>query len=149
MWKNKNNNFTLKRSCNITQSAVANLNSLLFVKVEKISKGSLDSIPSPSPSMKIQTMGRKFCLRWKGKTLLEVCWHHPAMFCLITSSKLANILNFLWRWRWWDWIQAIFSNLFYFMKSQVRCLWYLLLSGIHKINVQLFKLLFLGKNCIF
>ena len=58
----KKNNFTLKRSCNITQSAVANLNSLLFVKVEKISKGSLDSIPSPSPSMKIQTMGVKVCL---------------------------------------------------------------------------------------
>ena len=23
-------------------------------------------------------------------------------------------LNFHWRWRWWDWIQATFSNLFYF-----------------------------------
>ena len=29
-------------------------------KVEKILKGSLDSIPSPSPSVKIQIMGRKF-----------------------------------------------------------------------------------------
>ena len=26
----------------------------------------------------------------------------------------ANNLNFYWRWRWWDWIQAIFLNLFYF-----------------------------------
>jgi len=41
-----------------------------FVKVEKILKGSLDSIPSPSPSVKIQIMGGKVCLRCKGKTLL-------------------------------------------------------------------------------
>ena len=42
---------------------------------------------------------------WK----LNVCWHHPVMLCLFTSSKLfANNLNFLWRWRWWDWIQSIF-----------------------------------------
>ena len=38
-----------------------------FVKVEKTLKGSLDLIPSPS--VKIQTMGRKVCLRCKGKTL--------------------------------------------------------------------------------
>ena len=41
-------------------------------KVEKILKASLDSIPSPSPSMKIQIMGRKVCLRCKGKTLLGI-----------------------------------------------------------------------------
>ena len=41
-------------------------------KVEKILKGSLDSIPSPSPSVKIQIMGGKFCLRCKGKTLLAL-----------------------------------------------------------------------------
>ena len=40
-----------------------------FGKVEKIFKGSLDSIPSPSPLMKIQIMGGKVCLRCKGKTL--------------------------------------------------------------------------------
>ena len=39
-------------------------------KVEKISKGSLDSIPSPSPSVKIQIMDGEVCLRFKGKTLL-------------------------------------------------------------------------------
>jgi len=39
-------------------------------KVENISKGSLDSISSPSPSMKIQIMGWKDCLMCKGKTLL-------------------------------------------------------------------------------
>ena len=41
-------------------------------KVEKILKGSLDSIPSPSPSVKIQIIGGKFCLGCKGKTLLGV-----------------------------------------------------------------------------
>ena len=43
---------------------------MLSFKVEKIFKGSLDSIPSPSPSVKIQIMGGKVCLRCKGKTLL-------------------------------------------------------------------------------
>ena len=41
-------------------------------KVEKILKGSLDSISSPSPSVKIQIMGGKVCLRCKGKTLLGI-----------------------------------------------------------------------------
>merc|ERR1719273_1437804 len=36
------------------------------IKVEKILKGSLDSIPSPS--VKIQFMGGKVCLRCKDKT---------------------------------------------------------------------------------
>ena len=40
--------------------------------VEKILKGSLNSIPSPSPSVKIQIMGGKVGLRCKGKTLLGV-----------------------------------------------------------------------------
>ena len=44
-----------------------------------------------------------------------VCWHHPARFCLITSSKLFHpYFNFHWSWIWWDVIQAIFLNLFYF-----------------------------------
>ena len=40
-------------------------------KVEIILKGSLDSIPSPSPSVKIQIMGGKVCLqrcRWVFKS---------------------------------------------------------------------------------
>ena len=32
----------------------------------------MDSIPSPSPSVKIQIMGGKVCLTYKGKTLLGV-----------------------------------------------------------------------------
>ena len=64
-------------------------------KVENISKGSLDSIPLPSPSVKIQIMGWKICLRCKGKTLLGVVHKllktkslltTPRMFCLYTSS---------------------------------------------------------------
>ena len=39
-------------------------------KVEKILKGALDLIPSPS--VKIQIMGGKVCLRCKGKTLLGI-----------------------------------------------------------------------------
>jgi hypothetical protein len=39
-------------------------------KVEKILKGSLDSIPSPS--MEIEMLGGNVCLRCKGKTLLGV-----------------------------------------------------------------------------
>jgi hypothetical protein len=42
----------------------------LSFKVEKILKGSLDS--NQSPSIKIQIMGRKVCLRCKGKTLLDI-----------------------------------------------------------------------------
>ena len=38
--------------------------------VMKILKGSLDSIPSPSPLVQIQIMGGKVCLRHKGQTLL-------------------------------------------------------------------------------
>ena len=43
-----------------------------FTKVENILKGSLDSIPSSSHSVKIQIMGGKVYLRCKGKTLLGV-----------------------------------------------------------------------------
>ena len=43
------------------------------VKVEKILTGSMDSIPSPSPSAKTQIMGVEVCLRCKGKTLLGIC----------------------------------------------------------------------------
>ena len=42
----------------------------IVVKVEKILKDSLDLIPSPSTSVKIQIMGGKVCLWCKGKTML-------------------------------------------------------------------------------
>ena len=44
----------------------------IYFKVEKNLKGSLDLILSPSPSVKIQIIGRKVCLRCKGKTLLGI-----------------------------------------------------------------------------
>ena len=43
----------------------------------------------------------------------KVCWHCPAMFCLLPQVNFpAN--NLIFHWRWWDWIQAIFLDLFYF-----------------------------------
>ena len=80
---------------------------LALGKVEKIWKGSLDLIPSPSPSVKIQIMGGKVCLRCEGKTLLGIV-------SKLLKTFPANNLNFHWRWRWWDPIQAFFLNLFYF-----------------------------------
>ena len=59
-------------------------------KVENILKGSLDSIPSPSPSAKIQIMGGKVCLRCKGKTLLGVVNKLFRLKRLLT--KLSNVL---------------------------------------------------------
>ena len=59
-------------------------------KVKKILKGSLDLIPSPSPSVKIQIMGRKVCLRCKGKMLLGVINKHLKTKSLFTFSS--NVL---------------------------------------------------------
>ena len=42
------------------------------LKLENILKDSLDSIPSPSPSVKIQIMGGKVCLSCIGKTLIGI-----------------------------------------------------------------------------
>ena len=62
------------------------------VKVEKFLKGSLNSIPSPSPSMKIQIMGRKVCLMCKGKTLLGVVNKLLKTKSLLTSPS--NVLPY-------------------------------------------------------
>ena len=43
-----------------------------YIKVEKLLEGSLDSIPSPAPSVKIQIFGGKVCLKCKSKTLLGI-----------------------------------------------------------------------------
>ena len=61
-------------------------------KVEKILKDSLDSIPSPSPSVKIQIMGGKVCLRCKGKTLLGIANKLLKTKCLLTSP--INVLPY-------------------------------------------------------
>ena len=59
-------------------------------KVEKILKGSLDLIPSPSPSVKIQIMGGKVCLMCTGKTFLGVVNKHLKIKSLLTSPS--NVL---------------------------------------------------------
>ena len=70
-------------------------------KVEKILKGSLIWIPSPSPSVKIQIMGGKVSLRCKGKTLLGVANKIFNTKITLQSALLpqvtfpANKLNFL------------------------------------------------------
>ena len=61
-------------------------------KVEKTLKGSLDLIPSPSPSVKIQIMGGKVCLRCKGKTLLGVVNKLLKTKSLLTSPS--NVLPY-------------------------------------------------------
>ena len=77
-----------------------------------ISKGSLDSVPSSSPSLKIQIIGKKVCLRCKGQKLLDVVNKllKTMQYFAFTpqANYLAYNLNFHWGWRWWDWIQATF-----------------------------------------
>ena len=62
-------------------------------KVEKILKGSLDSIPSPS--VKIQIMGGKVCLKCKGKTLLGVVNKLLKTKSLLTMPLPSNVLPLL------------------------------------------------------
>ena len=69
---------SLESNINIVTSTVPG-------KVENILKGSLDSIPSPSPSIKIQIMCGKVCLRCKGNLLI-------ALLPQVNSST--NNLNF-------------------------------------------------------
>ena len=78
------------RGSNLESSSNLSLNDF---KVEESLKGSLDSILSPSPSVQIQIMGGKVCLRRKGKTLLgivnklfvlKICCQHPTMLFLNT-----------------------------------------------------------------
>ena len=64
----------------------------LRCKVENILKHSLDSIPSPSPSVKIQIIGGKVCLRCKGKTLLDVVNKLLKTKSLLTSPS--NVLPY-------------------------------------------------------
>ena len=84
-------------------------------KVEKILKGSLDSIPSPSPSVKIQIMGRNVCSRCNGKTLLGVVNN-----LLKTKSMLTSPSNVIPCYQV-DWIQATFPNLFYLTARNWEC----------------------------
>ena len=62
-------------------------------KVKKILKGSPDLIPSPSPSLKIQIMGGKVCLKCKGKTLLGVVTNPFVFKSLLTTSSNVLLLH--------------------------------------------------------
>ena len=64
----------------------------IIVEVEKILKGSLDSIPSPSPSVKIQIMGGKVCLMCKAKKLLGIVNKLLKTKSLLTSPS--NVLPY-------------------------------------------------------
>ena len=63
-------------------------------KVEKILKGNLGSIPSPSPLVKIQIMGGKIWLRCKGKTLLGVVNKLLKIKSLLTMPRNVLSLHF-------------------------------------------------------
>ena len=56
-------------------------------KIEKILKGSLNLIPSPSPSVRIQVMGWKVCIRCEGKTLLGAVKNLLDTNSLLTSNQ--------------------------------------------------------------
>ena len=60
------------------------------VKVKKILEDSLDSISSPLPSVKMQNIGGKVCLRCKGKTLLDLVNKLLKTKCLLTTPS--NVL---------------------------------------------------------
>ena len=62
------------------------------VKVEKILEGSLDSIQSPSPSVKIHILGGKVRLRCKCKSLLGVVNKLLKTKSLLTSPS--NVLPY-------------------------------------------------------
>ena len=63
-----------------------------FFKVEKVLKGSLDLIPLPLPSVKIQIMGGKICLRSEDKTLLGIVNKFLKTKSLLTSPS--NVLPY-------------------------------------------------------
>ena len=66
----------------------------ILFEVEKILKVSLDSIPSPSPAVKIQIMIGKVCLRCQGKTLLGVVTKLLKTKSLLTSPRNVLPYNF-------------------------------------------------------
>ena len=73
-------------------------------KVEKFLKGSLDSIQSPSTSVKIQIVGEKVCLRWKGKIL-------PGVVNKVLKTKSKFSLNVKMIGLNPGWLHEFFSTL--------------------------------------
>ena len=64
---------------------------------------------------------------------------------LPTVNFPANNLNFHWRWRWWDQIQAIFLNLFYFNVLSSSSIWMYWILNIEYFFI-FFPLCLLGEN---
>ena len=99
-------------------------------KVELFLKGSLDLIPSPSPSVKIQIMGRKVCLRCIGKTLLGDVNKLFVFKSLLTT--LSNVLPLHLKQTFWPitWIfiegegDGIKSRLLFKIFSTFFTIWY-------------------------
>ena len=61
-------------------------------KVEKIIKGSLDSIPSPSPLVKIQIMGGKVYLMSERQNITACCQHFLKTKMMLSSPS--NVLPY-------------------------------------------------------
>ena len=67
--------------------------------------------------MKIQIVGGKVCLRHCQQTFEKKKFVDITQQCFAFTPQAnfpAHNLNFHWRWRWCDQIQAIFLNLLYF-----------------------------------
>ena len=81
-------------------------------KVEKIWKGRLNLNPSPSSSMKRQNITGCYQQTFENKQFVDTTQKYFAL--LPQVNFFANNLNFHLSWRWWDPMQAIFLNIFYF-----------------------------------
>ena len=68
----------------------------LDIKVEKILKGSLNLISSPLPSLKIQIMGGKVCLKFKGKTLFVFKSFLTRPSNILTLQLKQTFLTIIW-----------------------------------------------------
>ena len=90
--------------------------SFFIFKVEKILKRSLDSIPSPPLSVKIQIMCGKVCLRCKGKTLLGVVNKHLKSKSLSTSPSYV-LPYYRTKFEFSLKVKLMASNLGYLLKS--------------------------------
>ena len=76
-------------------------------KVEKILKGSLDSILSPSPLVKIQIMGGKICLRCNIAGCCQQTFENKKFVdntqqCFAFMSQANFPAHNYFHWRWWD-----------------------------------------------
>ena len=107
--------------------------------------GRLQQIQSSAPSV----AQRRQCDIWIRKNIAGC--HQTFFFkSLLTTPANFPAHNLNYHWRWWDWIQATFQNLFYFMQEEnhlpVYVSWKCLINYYHrsllKINNPGFSFLF-------